>query len=131
MRRRPKQTKGSEPELLSGLGEAILDAMPVGIYAVDREMRVVAWNAKREAGPIGQPRGKVLGRPLRSALTEAGYLATEPIVRQVFESGEPYEQMSETPGSRLFNIARLPVKRNGVVTHVLARFDDVTEQRAL
>jgi two-component system NtrC family sensor kinase len=131
MPRRPKQTKGSEPELLSGLGEAILDAMPVGIYAVDREMRVVAWNSKREAGPIGQPRAKVLGRPLRSALTEAGYLATEPIVRQVFESGEPYEQMSETPGSRLFNIARLPVKRNGVVTHVLARFDDVTEQRAL
>lgn len=123
--------KAKGPELLSGLGEAILDALPVGIYAVDRELRVVAWNAKREEGPIGQPRERVLGRPLRTVLTEAGYHATEPIVRRVFESGEPYEQMSETPGSRLFNIARLPVTRNGEVTHVLARFDDVTEQRAL
>jgi signal transduction histidine kinase len=131
MSRRTKRSKPAEPELLSGLGEAILDALPVGIYAVDREMRVVAWNAAREAGPIGQPRGKVLGRPLRGVLTEGGYLATEPVVRQVFETGEPYEQMSETPGARLFNIARLPVKRNGAVTHVLARFDDVTEQRAL
>ena len=131
MPRRPKNTKPSAPELLSGLGEAILDAMPVGIYVVDRAMRVVAWNAKREEGAIGKPRARVLGKPLRDVLTEGGYLATEPVVRQVFESGEAYEQMSETPGSRLFSIARLPVKRNGAVTHVLARFDDVTEQRAL
>jgi two-component system NtrC family sensor kinase len=139
MPRRPKQAKSrkaptaadSQPELLSGLGEAILDALPVGIYAVDRALRVVAWNVKREEGPIGQKRGKVLGRPLRAVLTEGGFLATEPIVRKVFETGEPYEQMSETPGSRLFNIARLPVRRGGSVTHVLARFDDVTEQRAL
>jgi PAS domain S-box-containing protein len=130
MPRRPAK-KAAGPELLSGLGEAILDSMPVGIYVVDRALRVVAWNAEREKGPIGQPRKKVLGRPLRTALTEGGYHATEPIVRKVFETGEPYEQMSETPGSRLFNISRVPVTRNGSVTHVLARFDDVTEQRAL
>jgi len=129
MPRPRKQAKG--PEQLSGLGEDILDALPVGIYVVDRELRVVAWNAKREEGPIGQPRQKVLGRPLRGVLTEAGYHATEPIVRRVFETGEPYQQVSETPGSRLFSIARLPVTRGGKVTHVLARFDDVTEQRAL
>ena len=123
--------KPGKAELLSGLGEAILDALPVGIYAVDRELRVVAWNKKREEGLIGQPRKRVLGRPLRSVLTEGGYRATEPVLRRVFETGEPYEQMSETPGSRLFQIARLPVARAGKVSHVLSRFDDVTEQRAL
>jgi signal transduction histidine kinase len=132
MPRSPRpRTKAGAPELLSGLGEDILDALPVGIYVVDRELRVVAWNAQREEGPIGQPRKKVLGRPLRAVLTEPGYHATEPIVRKVFETGEPYQQMSETPGSRLFSIARLPVRRGGKVSHVLARFDDLTEQRAL
>ena len=123
--------KPARAELLSGLGEAILDALPVGIYAVDRDLRVVAWNKQREQGLIGQPRSRVLGKPLRGVLTEAGYRATEPVVRKVFETGEPYEQMSETPGSRLFQIARLPVTHDGEVTHVLSRFDDVTEQRAL
>lgn len=128
---RERKPKPKGPELLSGLGEAILDALPVGMYAVDQEFRVVAWNKQREEGPIGQPRARVLGKPLRAVLTEAGFRATEPVLRRVLESGEPYEQMSETPGSRLFQIARLPVARDGRVTHVLSRFDDVTEKRAL
>jgi two-component system NtrC family sensor kinase len=128
----PAPPKKARPaELLTGLGEAILDSLPVGIYVVDRELRVVAWNSQREQGAIGQPRRRVLGKPLRGVLPEAGYRATEPVMRGVLESGEPHEQMSETPGSRLYQIWRLPVRRDGKVTHVLSRFDDVTERRAL
>jgi two-component system NtrC family sensor kinase len=127
----PSASRPRRPELLSGLGAAILDALPVGIYVVDRQLRVVAWNAQREQGPIGQPRRKVLGKPLRSVLTEGGYRATEPVMQRVLESGEPHEQMTETPGSRLFQVSRLPVRSEGQVSHVLSRFDDVTERRAL
>lgn len=123
--------KPARPEIADGIGAAILDALPVGLYAVDRELRVVAWNKKREEGPIGQPRRKVLGRPLRQVLTERGYRATEPVLLRVFETGLPHEQTTETRGARLYQVSRLPVLRDGAVSHVVSRFDDVTEQRAL
>src|SRR5262245_19893512 len=88
----PSASKPPRPEILSGLGAAILDALPVGIYVVDRQLRVVAWNAQREQGPIGKPRRRVLGKPLRSVLNEAGYRALEPVMRGVLQSGEPHEQ---------------------------------------
>lgn len=109
----------------------MLDAIPLGMYVVDRELRVVAWNKQREMGPIGKPRRRVLGKPLRKVLTEAGYRATEPVLRKVFESGEPHASMADTRGARLFQVARLPVVRGGRVSHVLSRFEDVTDQRAL
>ena len=31
--------------------EAFLDAIPISLYVVDREMRIVAWNRQREIGP--------------------------------------------------------------------------------
>ena len=117
---------------LTGLGAAVLDALPLSLYVVDRDLRVVAWNASREQGPFGQPRGDVLGRPLRRVLTPAGYRATEPILRQVFRSGVMQEDTTETHrGRRLYRVRRIPVRQNGRVTHVLSWFEDVTEQRSL
>jgi len=120
------------PEILSGLGAAILDALPLSLYVVDRELRVVAWNHAREQGPIGKPRRRVLGQPLRRILTAEGYRQVEPVLRRVFATGEAHEETSENQvGGRLYHGGRLPVVQRGDVTHVLAKFDDITDRRAL
>jgi signal transduction histidine kinase len=107
----------------------VLDALPIGLYVVDRDLRVVAWNRLREKGPLGRRRDETLGRPLRRALGAAGFRETEPVLRDVFDSGRPHEEIVET--DRLYHVRRLPVRRGRRVTHVLSWFEDITERRAL
>ena len=117
-------------ESLPDLGAALLDAFPVGLYLVDRDLRVVAWNTLREKGPLGLPREKVLGQPLKKLIPPAGYRVTSVIFEEIFRTGRVYEEMTEAHG-RLFHIRRLPVRRGREVTHVLSWFEDITEKRAL
>ncbi len=118
-------------EALAGLGAAILDSIPLSLYVVDRELRVVAWNRRREQGPLGRPRSKVLGRPLRSVLAPRGFRATQPAIEEVLRTGRPQESTLESRGGRLFHVRRLPVFDGARVSHVLSTFEDVTERRAL
>ena len=127
MARTPERVGGEE---LAGLGASVLDEMPIGLYLVDRGLKVVAWNRAREKGPFGQQRGRVLGRPLKRVLPARGFQETLPVLRKVFETGEPHEQTVEAHGG-LYHVRRLPVKRGRDVTHVLSVFEDITEQRAL
>jgi PAS domain S-box-containing protein len=113
------------------VGAAVLDALPISLYVVDRGLRIVFWNRERERGAHGRPRAEVLGRPLSRALAPAGYRATAPVIRRVFQTGRPQEETRETLGARLFHVRRLPVREGRRVTHVLSLFEDVTEQRAL
>lgn len=119
------------PDGFAGVGAAVLDALPIGLYVVDRRLRIVFWNRERERGAHGKPRAAVLGHPLSRALAPAGYKATAPVIRRVFDTGKPQEETRETQGARLFHVRRLPVRDGGQVTHVLSLFEDVTEQRAL
>jgi PAS domain S-box-containing protein len=118
-------------DVRADLGSAILDAIPISLYVVDRKLRVVAWNSTRESGPLGQPRDRVLGQPLSRVLHPRGFRATQPILEQVFKTGMPNEGTLETRGGQLFHVRRLPVFEGGAVTHVLSSFEDVTERRAL
>ena len=118
------------PEELTGLGAALLDAFPVSLYLVDRELRVIAWNRLREQGPIGKPRQKALGRPLERLLPPAAFQVTAETLRDVFRLGQPLEEFTEASG-RLFHVRRLPVRQGGEVTHVLSWFEDLTDRRAL
>jgi signal transduction histidine kinase len=120
--------RASTTSLPEGLG-SVLDALPIGLYVVDRDLRVVAWNRLREKGPLGRHRDDTLGRPLRRALGAAGFRATEPVLREVFRTGRPHEEIVET--GRLYHVRRLPVRPKRMVTHVLSWFEDVTERRAL
>ncbi|HEY8151654.1 MAG TPA: ATP-binding protein [Vicinamibacteria bacterium] len=110
---------------------ATIDALPVGLYVVDRRLRVVLWNRARERGALGQPRERALGRHLREVLTPEGFRATAPLLRRVFASGRPHEETRETVGARLYHVRRLPVREGRRVTHVLSWFEDVTDRRAL
>jgi signal transduction histidine kinase len=118
------------PEELNGLGAAVLDAFPVSLYLVDRDLQVRAWNRLREQGPIGKPRKKALGRPLKRLIIGGGFQATANALNEVFRTGQPQEESTEAHG-RLFHVRRLPVRRGGTVTHVLSWFEDLTDRRAL
>jgi signal transduction histidine kinase len=112
------------------LGGSVLDALPIGLYVVDRDLRVVAWNRLREEGKLGRPRASAVGRPLRELLGAAGYRATEPKIRAVLASGRPSEDVVETARG-LFHVRRLPVGRGRAVTHVLSWFEDITARREM
>ncbi|MFI5182804.1 MAG: nitrogen regulation protein NR(II) [Vicinamibacteria bacterium] len=122
----------SPQEDIPSLGIAVLDAIPINVYVVDRRMRVVAWNRHREQGPLGRPRREALGRHLRDILSRQGYRAAEPILKGVFESGAPHEETTESRDRmRLFHARRLPVFRGRTVTHVVSWFEDITDRRAM
>jgi signal transduction histidine kinase len=110
-----------------GLGP-VFDALPIGLYVVDRDLTVVSWNREREQGPIGRPRASTVGRPLRAVLGAAGFRATEPVLREVFRTSLPHEEVVETSGG-LFHVRRLPVRRGREVTHVVSWFEDIRARR--
>jgi signal transduction histidine kinase len=112
-----------------GLG-AVFDSLPIGLYVIDPEMRVLAWNRLREKGPIGRPRARAVGRHLRAVLGRAGYQAVEPVLREVFRTGRPHEEIVEATGG-LFHVRRLPVRRGSRVSHVVSWFEDISERREL
>jgi PAS domain S-box-containing protein len=131
MRGTARTTARPQLDILSDLGAAVLDALPIGLYVVDRELRIVGWNILREKGPLGRPREDALGKPLRHVLSEPGFRATSPIVRRVLETGKAHAETTETQDGRLYNVRRMPVRRGQQVTHVLSWFEDITEQRTL
>jgi signal transduction histidine kinase len=112
-----------------GLGP-VFDALPIGLYVVDRDLKVLAWNREREQGPIGRPRASAVGRPLRAVLGAAGFRATEPVLRGVFRTGRPHEEIVETSGG-LFHVRRLPVRCGREVTHVVSWFEDIGARREI
>ena len=120
----PGKTAAADP-----LG-SVFDALPIGLYVVDRQLRVVAWNRLRERGPLGRPRGRALGKPLRALLGKQGFAATEPVLRRVLRTGKPHEEVVETSGS-LYHVRRLPVGRGNQTSHVLSWFEDITGRRQL
>lgn len=126
----PRSALAAAPEELNGLGAAVLDAIPVNLYLVDRDLHVTAWNRLREQGPLGKPRHKVLGRPLERLLPASAFETTAAVLRDVFRTGQPQEEFTEANG-RLFHVRRLPVRRGTQVTHVLSWFEDLTDRRAL
>lgn len=108
---------------------SVFDALPIGLYVVDRDLSVVSWNRLREQGPLGKPRSRAVGRPLRAVLGKRGFAATEPVLRRVLRGGKPHEEIVETGSGSLYHVRRLPVTRGRETTHVVSWFEDVTARR--
>jgi len=124
-------TRERPDHTLSGLAAAVLDAVPVSLYVVDRDLRVAFWNRQREKGVQGHPRGTVLGKALSDVLPPGAYRASAALMRQVLATGQAQDETRETIGDRLFHVRRLPVRSGRQVTHVLCWSEDVTDARAL
>ncbi|RMF73706.1 MAG: PAS domain S-box protein [Acidobacteria bacterium] len=116
------------------LFQAVVDAIPVSLYAIDRDYRVVVWNRGREAGPFGRPRGEVLGANLFDIVGDEPRLREE--FERVFRTGRPEAVEVEARGGRprrTYRVEKVPMRLGDgpEVTHVITFARDVTAQRAL
>ncbi|HEX8288301.1 MAG TPA: ATP-binding protein [Pyrinomonadaceae bacterium] len=112
--------------------EAILDALPVSLYVVDRDYRIVTWNRHREEGVQGMPREEVIGRNVFQVLAKypQGRLRQE--FERAFETGKIErieQQTTDDKGvTKHWLVSKIPMRNeeSGEVTHVITVGEDVT-----
>jgi two-component system NtrC family sensor kinase len=111
--------------------EAIIDSLPVSLYAIDRDRRIVAWNRNRELGGQGVPRGRALGRNVFDVLTRQPREVLEREFARAFATGEidRIEQESTAPdgATKHWLVSKIPMRADGdEVTHVITVGEDIT-----
>ena len=131
---REVERRTAESEAQKRFIEAIVDSLPLSLYAIDREYRVVAWNRNRELGELGIPRGSVLGKNVFEVLTRQPRDVLEEEFARVFESGEIERIEQETPSPkgdiRHWVISKIPMwaDNTGQVSHVITVGEEVTDR---
>lgn len=121
----------AEREAQRRLTEAIIDSLPVSLYAIDADYRIVAWNRNRETGGQGVPRETAIGRNIFEVLTRQPRETLEREFARVFETGEiiRIEQRSSASDgtSRHWLVSKIPMRVEGEeVSHVITLGEDVT-----
>jgi PAS domain S-box-containing protein len=111
----------------------IIDSLPVGLYVIDREYRIRAWNRKREAGTQGVSREEALGREVFEVLDRQPRELLKQEFDRVFESGEiqQVEMDSQATGeARHYRITKIPMRLDDQeISHVITIGEDVTAWR--
>jgi two-component system NtrC family sensor kinase len=130
---REVERRTAEAESQRRFTEAIIDSLPVSLYAVDRRYRVVAWNRNRELGGQGIPRRDVLGRNVFDVLSRQPRATLEEEFERAFATGEieRIEQESRAPdgSSRHWLVSKVPMRIDGEeVSHVITVGEDITER---
>jgi two-component system, NtrC family, sensor kinase len=128
------ERRTAETEAQKRFIEAIIDSLPLSLYAVDREYRVVAWNRNRELGELGIPRGSVLGKNVFNVLTRQPRDVLQTEFSRVFESGEIERIEQETTTTkgevRHWLISKIPMwaDTSGQVSHIITVGEEVTDR---
>ncbi len=112
--------------------ESVLDALPVSLYVVDRDYRIVTWNRHREVGEQGIPRDSAIGRDIFSVLAKypQGRLRQE--FERAFRTGEieriEQQTVADDGSTRHWMVSKVPMKdaETDDVTHVITVGEDVT-----
>ncbi len=111
----------------------VIDSLPVGLYVIDREFRIKAWNHKRETGALGVSRGDALGRPIFDVLHRQPAEVLRAEFQDVFDSGRLQQFHMESTASgevRTYRISKIPMRLDdGPVTHVITIGEDITDWR--
>ena len=114
--------------------ERIVDSLPFGVYVVDRDYRIHAWNHRREIGLQGVARTDAIGRTIFEVLHRQPAALLKQEFDEVFETGRLQQfQMESTAfaDTRTFRISKIPMSlAGGVVTHVITVGEDITDWRA-
>ena len=113
--------------------EAIIDSLPVSLYAVDRERRIVAWNRNRELGGQGIPREEVMGRNVFDVLTRQPRETLEREFARAFETGQIERFEQESAGAdgatKHWLVSKIPMRAEGAeVSHVITVGEDITDR---
>ncbi|HRP07926.1 MAG TPA: ATP-binding protein [Gemmatimonadales bacterium] len=132
----PAIEEGSDNAALDrAINRLTVDSLPVGLYVVDRDYRIVVWNRKRETGTQGLRRADVLGRPIFEVLHRQSPESLRADFDRVFTDGEVLESEQEVgtgAAVRIYRTTRLPMRLEGeLVSHVITIGEDVTETRAI
>jgi two-component system NtrC family sensor kinase len=129
---REVEHRTAEAEAQRRFTQAIIDSLPLSLYAVDRNFRVVAWNRNRELGELGIPRGSVLGRNVFEVLTRQKREVLQREFHRVFETGdiERIEQENITPAgeTKYWLISKIPMwaESGEQVSHVITVGEEIT-----
>jgi two-component system, NtrC family, sensor kinase len=111
----------------------VVDSLPVGLYVIDREFRIRAWNHKRETGALGVARGEALGRPIFDVLHRQPAEVLRREFQDVFDSGRLQQFHMESTASgevRTYRISKIPMRLDDAdVTHVITIGEDITDWR--
>jgi two-component system, NtrC family, sensor kinase len=112
--------------------DAVLDSLPVSLYVVDRDFRVVAWNRHREIGVLGLPREEVIGRNVFDFLTKQPRTKLIKEFNRAFQTGEieRIEQHTVDPDgvTRHWLVSKIPMRDRftNEITHVITVGEDIT-----
>ncbi|HEY3934277.1 MAG TPA: ATP-binding protein [Gemmatimonadales bacterium] len=121
--------------VVSKLHRLTVDSLPVGLYVIDREYRVVLWNRKRETGTQGLRRGDVLGKRVLDILRRQPPETLRAEFDFIFATGDVRVSEQEVHVGnevRTYRTSRLPMRLDGTaVSHVITIGEDVTETRAI
>ncbi|MDX6695570.1 MAG: hypothetical protein QOF02_3173, partial [Blastocatellia bacterium] len=126
------ERRTAEVESQRRFTEAIIDSLPVSLYAVDRGYRIVAWNRNRELGGQGIPRGAVMGRNIFQVLTRQRREILEHEFSRAFESGEIERIEQETTdasgATHHWLVSKVPMQAEGggEVSHVITVGEEIT-----
>ncbi len=113
--------------------EKIIDSLPVGLYVIDREYRIHAWNRKRETGIQGVSREEAIGRTIFEILHRQPAELLRGEFDEVFATGKiaTFQMESSATGDlRTFRISKIPMRVDDLnVTHVITIGEDITDWR--
>ncbi|HUX34049.1 MAG TPA: ATP-binding protein [Gemmatimonadaceae bacterium] len=111
--------------------ERIVDALPVGLYVIDRDFRIRAWNSKRETGLQGVARTKVLGQTIFDVLHRQPATVLRDEFEQLFTSGHIQQFQTESSASgepRVYRLTKIPMRDDGGgISHAITIGEDITE----
>ena len=119
------------------LMEKVMDALPLSLYVVDRDLRIVAWNRNREIGGQGIERQQAIGRSVLEVFSKMPHQRLKREFEQTFETGEllRFEQESTVDGNtRHWYISKIPMRLNddnNDVTHVITVGEEITDQKKM
>lgn len=112
--------------------EAILDALPVSLYVVDRDYRIVTWNRHRENGVQGIPRDAAIGRNVFTVLARYPEGRVREEFERAFRTGEmqriEQQTISEDGSTKHWMVSKIPMHddETGEVSHVITVGEDIT-----
>lgn len=114
--------------------EAVLDALPVSLYVVDRDYKIVTWNRHREAGEQGIPRDLAVGRDLFDVLERYPKGRIRDEFERAFRTGEieriEQKTQAEDGTTTHWMVSKIPMRdaETGEVSHVITVGEDITQR---
>ncbi|MEE4254261.1 MAG: ATP-binding protein [Desulfuromusa sp.] len=115
---------------LNHLNDKILSSISLGLYTVDRKMRITSWNDSM-AKMTHIPAEKALGRKLLETFPTLEKEGIAERLRRVLETGEAVElrllHRGQAGENRLQKRRLAPLKENGKTHGVVVVVEDITE----